>query len=131
VTVLPDTSVWVDYLRSARAGRAAAMDRLLTAGEVVICGPVVAELLAGTAAGQRAALWQVLSGVRWFDFARSHWRRVGEIAAALGERGATVPLTDVEIAVAAVASDAALWSRDSDFERIAQVLPDLKRYRAA
>jgi predicted nucleic acid-binding protein len=130
VTVLADTSIWVDYLRSARTGRAAAMDRLLASGDLVICGPVVAELLAGTAARQRQDLWQVLGGVRWFDFSRAHWRRVGEVAAALGERGATVPLTDIEIAVAAIESGAALWTRDGDFERIAQVVPELKRYRA-
>jgi predicted nucleic acid-binding protein len=41
-----------------------------------------------------------------------------------------VPLTDIEIAVAAIESGAALWTRDGDFERIAQVVPELKRYRA-
>ena len=57
------------------------------------------------------------------------WHHVGELAAELRERGLTVPLTDLTIAVSAVAASAALWTQDSDFERVAEILPDLQRYR--
>ena len=40
-----------------------------------------------------------------------------------------MPLIDLLIAVAAVRADASLWTRDTDFERVAGVLPDLKLYR--
>lgn len=131
MTVLADTSIWVDYLRSARSGRAAALDDLLASGEVVICGPVAAELLAGTATRQRAELWQLLAGLEWSDLGRPQWRRIGELAAVIRASGGTVPLTDVEIAVAAVDAQASLWSRDRDFDRIGRVLPELKRYSPA
>jgi predicted nucleic acid-binding protein len=39
-----------------------------------------------------------------------------------------VSLTDVEIAVAASTSQAALWTHDYDFDRIGRVLTDLDRY---
>jgi predicted nucleic acid-binding protein len=45
------------------------------------------------------------------------------VLAELRDRGLHVPLTDVEIAVAAEAANASLWTRDSDFQRIADVLP--------
>lgn len=96
-----------------------------------MCGPVAAELVAGTAQRQRAALWELLAGLSWSDIGRAQWRRVGEAAAALRDRGASVPLTDVEIAVAAVEAGASLWTRDRDFDRIAAALPELRRFRAA
>ena len=37
-----------------------------------------------------------------------------------------VPLTDVEIDVAAVAAGAQVWTRDADFHRIASVLEELQ-----
>jgi predicted nucleic acid-binding protein len=62
----------------------------------------------------------------WVDLRRPEWRRVGHVGALLRERGATVALTDIEIAVAAEAADAALWTFDSDFQRIAAVMPNLR-----
>ena len=128
MTVLPDTSIWVDYLRHGRRGNAFALDDLLRLGQVVICGPVVAELLAGTQQRDRDELWALFQALPWAPLGRREWRQAGEAAATLRERGMTVPLTDLAIAVSADAADAELWTRDSDFERIATVLPGLRRY---
>ena len=128
MTVLPDTSIWVDYLRKGEAGTAWALDELLRTRAVVICGPVVAELLSGARRNDRPDLWALFQGLPWAPLERNEWRRVGEVAAALHEHGMTAALTDVEIAVSAVSAGAALWTRDSDFERIGQVLPELRRY---
>ena len=94
----------------------------------MVCGPVVAELLAGTAAARRGDLWAPLSGLPWAPIGLEEWRRVGEVAAALRDQGASVPLTDIEIGVAAAGAGAQLWSRDSDFTRICSVLPELERF---
>jgi len=40
----------------------------------------------------------------------------------------TVSLTDIEIAVAAEASDAALWTFDQDFGRLGEVMSGLRLY---
>ena len=127
MTVLADTSVWVDYLREGLPGPGGRLDTFLAAGEVVMCGPVAAELLAGIAEGGRDELWRLLAGLPWADLGRSEWRQVGDVAASVRRAGATVALTDIEIAVAAVAADARLWTRDSDFVRVAAVLPALQR----
>ena len=126
MTVLPDTSIWVDYLRSGTSGPAAALDDLLARESAVVCGPVLAELLAGTPAGQRDALWHALEALPWAELERSAWRRVGEVAHALRANGESVPLTDLTIAVAAVGADASLWTRDDDFDRIRSALPELE-----
>ncbi len=131
MTVLADTSVWVEYLRRGPIGPGAELDLLLADGEVVMCGPVAAELLAGVDPARRPELWPLLAGLPWADIGRIEWRRVGEVAAALRAIGQTVALTDIEIAVAAAASGALLWSRDADFDRVEAVLADLSRYPAA
>jgi predicted nucleic acid-binding protein len=128
VTVLADTSVWVQYLRHGRAGKAARLDDLLAQGEVVVCGPVVAELVAGTPPDHRAGLIALLNALPWADLGRAEWARVGEAAARLREQGITTALTDIEIAVAAAGVHAELWTRDSDFTRIAMVLDSLSLF---
>ncbi len=65
----------------------------------------------------------------WAELGRAAWRMVGEVAADLRTAGISLPLTDVEISVAAVRADAALWTRDLDFERIRSALPALELYR--
>jgi len=102
------------------------LDDLLVAGEVVVCGPVVAELLAGAKASDRSRLWLLLTGLPWANLGQVQWQSVGETAARLRERGQSVALTDVQIAIAAVDSSSRLWTRDSDFERIRAVLPALE-----
>lgn len=129
MSVLPDTSVWVSFLRDGSRGRAAALDALLAGQEVVACGPVVAEILAGARAGQRAELWALFSQLPWADLGRREWQQVGELAARLRERGGAVPLTDLEIGVAAVTEGAQLWSWDGDFDRVGTVLPELRRFQ--
>jgi predicted nucleic acid-binding protein len=123
-----DTSVWVDFLRRGSSGRSARLDELLEADAALVCGPVAAELLAGAGGAQRVELWELFAGLSWAPLGFPQWRKVGEVAATLRERGTRVPLTDIEIAVAAVDSEAALWSWDADFDRVGEVLGDLRRF---
>lgn len=128
--LLPDTSIWVEYLRdgaSSSAGRLLAP--AVASGDVLACGPVVAELLAGASPSDREPLNEVLSGLAWAELGRREWTAVGRMAAELRAAGATVPLTDVEIAVAAISAGAELITLDSDFERIAGVDPRLRMHR--
>ena len=126
MTVLPDTSIWVDYLRSGTAGRAAALDDLLAQESVVVCGPVLAELLARTPAERRDELWHALEALPWAELDRAAWRQVGEVAHDLRAAGVSVPLTDLAIAVAALSAGASVWTRDKDFDRLRSALPELE-----
>ena len=129
--VLPDTSVWVDFSRRGERGMAAQMRELLDAGEVATCGPVAAELLAGATGEVAERMWEMLSSLPWAQLDRAAWRQAGAIARQLRGGGETLPLTDLAIAVAAARTGYALWSIDTDFERIAAVLDALVRVSAA
>lgn len=126
MSVLPDTSIWVDYLRSGTSGPSAVLDDLLGREAAVVCGPVLAELLAGTPPERQDELWHALEALPWAELDRAGWRRIGEVAHELRSRGVSVPLTDLAIAVAAVSADASVWTRDEDFERIRAALPELE-----
>jgi predicted nucleic acid-binding protein len=129
VIVLPDTSIWVGYLRhGAKSEPGAQLDSLLEQRSVVVCGPVLAELLAGTPEASRIELWSLLSVLPWARLEAEEWRLVGETAARLRAVGETVGLTDITIAVAAAGAGAALWTRDGDFRRVERVLPTLGLY---
>lgn len=124
--VLPDTSVWVEFLRRGERGRAAALRRLINQGEVLVCGPVAAELIAGTGESGRDSLLKGLRAIRWANLDRAAWLAVGDAAASLRKSGRTLPLTDLAIAVAASRADATLWTYDGDFERPAEVIEGLR-----
>jgi len=128
VTVLVDTSVWVDFLKLGSRGPGAPLATLLTRREVVVCGQVVAELLAGTPPTGRAELWMLMAGLSWIELRHDGWRRVGELEGDLLARGHRIPLTDVAMAVTAVDGRASLWSRDAHFADVAELLPELHRF---
>jgi len=129
VTVLADTSIWVDFLKVGAPGPAAELATLLRDRQVVLCGQVVAELLAGTRPEQRDGLWTLLSGLPWLELRARGWRRVGELAGDARSSGYTLPLTDVQIAVLALENEAELWSRDAHFAQIGQLVAGLARFQ--
>ena len=127
--VLPDTSIWVAYFRNSRRTDADHLASLIAAGEVALCGPVLAELLAGTREEQRSDLLETLLALPWADLDFEAWLKVGELAATLRRTGAPLPLTDLAIAGAALRGDHVLWSLDADFERLAAILDALQLYK--
>lgn len=129
--VLPDTSVWVDFSRRGVRGRGAGMRALLDGGEVVTCGPVAAELLAGADGEVAERIWETLSSLPWAQLDQAAWREVGALARRLRRGGRTLPLTDLAIAVAAARGGHAVWALDGDFERIAGALDTLELHRPA
>jgi predicted nucleic acid-binding protein len=128
VSVLPDTSIWINYFRGTEPV-ANELGRLITRNTPSICGPILAELVAGTPADSREDVWLALAGLPYVDLDRDAWTLAGEVAHRLRATGETVPLLDLLIAVAAVRADAALWTKDSDFQRVAQALPELRLHR--
>lgn len=126
MSVIADTSVWVEYLRRGEKGRAGHLARLIERDDAMICGPVLAEILAGARAEERDEVAVALGSLPWADLDREAWRDVGNASASVRTKGFTVAITDVEIAVACVRAGATLWTRDEDFHRIGTVLRDLQ-----
>jgi predicted nucleic acid-binding protein len=84
----------------------------------------------GAGVGQRDAIVGTVGGLPMADLDRTGWEDVGTVARRLRQAGQTLPLTDLAIAVAAAHGGHALWSLDTDFERIAAALDGLELYAA-
>jgi hypothetical protein len=116
--ILVDTSAWIEFFRG-RDPLATAVDGLIEANEVALCGPVLTEIRRGLRSrADRARVLPLLDGCHVLEQPRALWEEAGELGALLGRRGATVKSLDLLIAVYALSHGVAVLTRDSDFQRM-------------
>ncbi len=124
--IVADTSVWIEYLRRGESGWAWELDELLARGELMMCGPVLAELVAGVPAERRSEYALRLRALPWSGMDRDGWLRTGLVRGDLRRAGFTASLVDIAIAVSAAQAGAALWTADAAHERVAAGMSDLR-----
>jgi predicted nucleic acid-binding protein len=126
--LLVDSSVWVEFFRGNERV-VTRLDAALEADRVAVCGPVVAEILSGARSRREfETLRSAFEGVDLLPDPPESWSRIAETRFALARRGTQAALVDLLIALTAAEAGHTLLTRDSDFERIAAVLPvDLAR----
>jgi predicted nucleic acid-binding protein len=123
--IVADTSVWIEYLRRGESGWAWELDELLARGELMMCGPVLAELVAGVPSERRSDYALRLRALPWSGLDRDGWLRAGLVRGDLRRSGVTASLIDVLIAVSAAQAGASLWTADAAHERITAAMGDL------
>ena len=124
--IVADTSVWIEYLRRGASGWAWELDELLARSELMMCGPVLAELVAGVPAEHRSDYGLRLRALPWSGLDRDGWLRAGLVRGDLRRAGFTASLIDIAIAVSAAQAGASLWTADAAHERVAAEMNDLK-----
>jgi predicted nucleic acid-binding protein len=127
VSVLADTSIWVEYLRGQEPV-ASQLERLVREGQALVCGPVVAELLAGARSDSDGDRLLALTSLRFVEVTRQTWRHAGDVTRALRGVGTAVPLLDVVIGVACAQAHVRLWTRDRLFDQLRGALAELQLY---
>lgn len=119
---LPDSSVWIEYLRPN--GAAAVRERvrgIIEREEAACCAIVVVEVLRGAKCEKDySALDVALRALPQLPLDDRAIERAARWGFVLGRKGVTVPTTDLLIASAAHGR-AVLLHRDGDFKRIAEV----------
>ncbi len=127
--ILADTSVWIDYQRNPRSTAAPVMDSLLLNGEVVMAGPIMAEVLAGASDDAEYQFYydHFRDSMQFLEDDLGTWSKVAELAYQLKVRGRLLPIVDLLIAALAIRYDCSLYTLDRGFRRI----PGLRFYDPA
>lgn len=129
MTVLIDTSVWINIFRDKTGEIARTVRSIVSDDEIALTRFNQLELLQGTS-GERD--WRLLSdyleGQDYLEANIDTWRKAARIFYELRRRGRTVRSTiDCCIAQIAIEHRALLLHEDRDFERIADIRPLLQR----
>ena len=122
--IVVDTSVWVAVLRprgTRHVREAKAFTNLLDADEMLLPLPVRTELFSGVRPVDRPALQRTLSALPLAYPTDETWRLMDLWALKGAELGERFGVRDLLIAAIAKEAGAAVWSLDSDFERMARL----------
>ncbi|MFO0981370.1 MAG: PIN domain-containing protein [Planctomycetota bacterium] len=114
-----DTSVWIEALRTRTSREATELFRLLDRDEVVLAAPVRIEILSGTRPRDYANIRRVLTALPVLIPTPATWQRIDEWIDPTVRAGDRFGVADLLIAAIAAENDALLWSKDSDFDRMA------------
>ena len=124
--VIADSSVWIDFQRNpgSRAGRE--LDRLLANGEVVMVGPVLAEVLQGARSESEFVFFAShLTALSYLEMDQNTWVKAGDLNRRLKQKGDMLALGDLIISALALGHDIPVYTLNGDFDRV----PGLRRHQ--
>ena len=119
--IVVDTSVWIAALRSRSTREADALAQLVDADEVALPIPVRIELLSGASTADRVRLRRVLSALPVLYPTDDTWRLVDGWIDVAGKSNDRFGFADLLIGALAKEARALVWSRDTDFARMARL----------
>ena len=116
-----DTSVWISFLRGKDRSIVAEMKTLLGRDAVVLPVPVWIELLGGLGKKDRPKLKRLLRALPMLQPTEATWRLLEAWVDRASSSGNHFGMGDLLIAGLAAENNHALWSVDSDFQRMADL----------
>ena len=118
--------MWIDFQRDPNSEAGKELDRLLAAGEVVMVGPVLTEILQGSRSVNELEFFATrLTALSFLEATQETWVNAGQLNHLLRREGKLMALSDLVIATLALEHDMALYSLDGDFDRV----PGLQHHR--
>ncbi|MBC7980515.1 MAG: PIN domain-containing protein [Armatimonadetes bacterium] len=126
MSVLIDTSAWIDFLRNGRLKNPEVAVALETGG-AVLCHAVWTELWSGLR-GKReeSVLMNIREACGWLEIDTSVWELAAGISRAARQLGLNCPLADVLIAACAKHHRTELLHRDKHFEALLKLCDKMK-----
>ena len=124
--VIADTSIWINAQRMPESSDGLEFWSLFDRREILIVGPVFAELLQGSRTQREFdALLSHIDALDYLEIDRDTWQIVARIRRHLSKRGCQIGFSDSITAALSIQHDAPIYTLDGDFERV----PELKLYR--
>lgn len=119
--IVVDTSVWISALRDQRSTEARHLSELLDSDEVAIAIPIRIEILSGAPRSEQQRLSRILSALPTLYPTDPTWRRIEGWLGRIMNSGDRFGVGDLLIAGIGSENNAAIWSLDSDFTRMAKL----------
>ena len=126
MTVIADSSVWINAQRVPESSDSLEFWRLFDKREIVMVGPVFAELLQGSRTQREFdTLLSRFDALDYLEADRQTWQIVARIRRHLSRRGCMIGFSDTITGALSIQHDLPLFTMDGDFQRI----PDLKLHQ--
>ena len=121
--VLIDTSVWIDYFKSANNNIAEQVDEILTNAEVYVPKSVIAELIQGAKSEKEiSVIEEFVNAFHLIDQSEDTWSKAGKLSYAMKRKGITANLMDCYLAVIAQENNCKILTLDRHFKDIKKFL---------
>ena len=120
MSVLVDTSVWIDFLCVGPSPHRQEVARLLRQGEAAYVDPIVAELVYGARGErERSVILDLAVTARRFPLGSAAWLAAGDLGRRWRARGRTLSLVDRLLVAVCREHNVPLWTLDADFQPLA------------
>lgn len=130
--VLPDTSLWIRYLRDPQAAKKHRLveqylTKPLSELEVATCGVILYELIQGAQSKKHDAdILAIRSACEYFEMTEMDYLKAGYLSGELIRRHQFLAMSDILIATCALTNNLIVVTHDQDFGRIKKIQPALK-----
>jgi predicted nucleic acid-binding protein len=124
--ILIDTSVWIEYFRSAASRITEKTEKILDEDEVFVPKMVLAELIQGAKSAKEIGVIEGFFGAfHIIDQSDETWLKAALLAYNLKKKGKTIHLSDCYVAVIAKEHDCKIFTLNRHFQEI-QSLTDIE-----
>lgn len=121
--VLVESSVFIQAQRLSSSKEAIELGALLTSGEAAVTGPVMMEYLRGARSVEELEfLSDRILSINCLEMDPATWAIAGRLSNRLRHEGETMTDLDVAIAATAIRHNVPLYTLDTDFGRISELV---------
>ena len=117
--LMPDTCVWIDFLKNRNTPLTLQLEQALLQGEVYTCGVVLYELLQGIRnPGEDQQVQAAFDALVMLEVRAQTWASAAKLSSELRKQGVTLLMSDIIIAAVALEHNVTIMTVDHHFHRI-------------
>ncbi|MCH9009513.1 MAG: PIN domain-containing protein [Chloroflexi bacterium] len=126
--VIADTSAWIAFQTKPDSEFGRQFDALLAGDEIVMVGPVLAELLQGARSESDFSFFaERLGALAFLEADQATWIKAGELNYQLRARGRIIPMADLIVSALAIQHGIPVYTSAKDYQEV----PGLQIYEPA
>ncbi|MCH7653717.1 MAG: PIN domain-containing protein [Chloroflexi bacterium] len=126
--VIADTSAWIAFQTKPDSEFGRQFDALLAGDEIVMVGPVLAELLQGARSESDFSFFaERLGALAFLEADQATWIKAGELNYQLRARGRIIPMADLIVTALAIQHGIPVYTSAKDYQEV----PGLQIYEPA